>query len=46
MMCDYAQGFLISKPAPFDELLLAGERYKALQQKRTTREKADVLKVI
>ncbi|WP_108944705.1 putative bifunctional diguanylate cyclase/phosphodiesterase [Shewanella halifaxensis] len=46
MMCDYAQGFLISKPAPFDDLLLIGERYKALHQKLAVQEKADVLKVI
>ncbi|GIU44067.1 hypothetical protein TUM4438_14410 [Shewanella sairae] len=32
MMCDYAQGFLISKPAPFDELLQIGENYKELHQ--------------
>ncbi|MEZ9196899.1 putative bifunctional diguanylate cyclase/phosphodiesterase [Shewanella sp. 10N.286.54.B9] len=27
MMCDYAQGFLISKPVVFDELLEIGEHY-------------------
>ncbi|MCL1056668.1 EAL domain-containing protein [Shewanella gelidimarina] len=28
MMCDYAQGFLISKPVVFDDLLKIGEHYK------------------
>ncbi|WP_232775021.1 MULTISPECIES: putative bifunctional diguanylate cyclase/phosphodiesterase [unclassified Shewanella] len=32
MMCDYAQGFLISKPVVFDDLLKIGEHYKRSAQ--------------
>ncbi|WOT05500.1 putative bifunctional diguanylate cyclase/phosphodiesterase [Shewanella youngdeokensis] len=39
MMCDYAQGFLISKPAPFEELLKIGERFKQEAQAKIKSEK-------
>ncbi|MEZ9593851.1 EAL domain-containing protein [Shewanella sp. 10N.261.52.F9] len=46
MMCDYAQGFLISKPAPFEELLLIGENYKELHQKLAAKAESDSVPVI
>ncbi|MBL4914851.1 EAL domain-containing protein [Shewanella schlegeliana] len=38
MMCDYAQGFLISKPVPFDELLEIGIHYKEIHENLATQE--------
>ncbi|MGS0826206.1 putative bifunctional diguanylate cyclase/phosphodiesterase [Shewanella sp. 0m-8] len=46
MMCDYAQGFLISKPVPLKELLKIGFRYKKVHQKNALKNESETLKVI
>lgn len=38
MMCDYAQGFLISKPVPFEELLKMGVHYKEVHENLATQD--------
>ncbi|MGS0683243.1 putative bifunctional diguanylate cyclase/phosphodiesterase [Shewanella sp. 125m-7] len=46
MMCDYAQGFLISKPVPLKELLKIGVRYKKVHAKNAFQEESEALKVV
>ena len=41
MMCDYAQGFLISKPVVLDDLLKIGEHYMKSTQGQITASNED-----
>ncbi|ABZ75116.1 diguanylate cyclase/phosphodiesterase with PAS/PAC sensor(s) [Shewanella halifaxensis HAW-EB4] len=46
MMCDYAQGFLISKPVPLKELLKIGSRYRKMHEQNTFQGESEALNIV